>query len=69
MFNRKNERRCFLRWLAGAELLNAILRGTDIYEKLCTRLKTRNNFIKFRLVCQQKKRREFIEKKEKWFEE
>lgn len=68
MFRRKSQRRCYLRWLAGAEHLNQILRGSDIYEKLFQRLKIRNNFNKLRVKCAQKKRQEFIERKEKWFE-
>lgn len=48
MFNRKILRRCYYRWVGGAERLNALERGVNLTAKTVHRHRTRNNFIKFR---------------------
>jgi hypothetical protein len=48
MFHRKMMRRCYYRWVGGAERLNALDRGLALTEKTVKRHRLRNNFIKFR---------------------
>jgi hypothetical protein len=69
MLNRKMLRRCYYRWVGGAQRLNALERALDLTVKTERRHRTRNNFIKLREKCAAEKRREFIEKKCQWFEQ
>ena len=69
MFNRKMERRCFVKWVIGYQRLSDLERGVWLSAKIEKRHRTRNNFNKFLAQATAAKRKEFIDKKCEWFEQ
>lgn len=69
MFNRKMERRCFIKWVIGYQRLSDLERGVWLCAKIEKRHRTRNNFHKFKAQSDAARRKEFIDKKCEWFEQ